>query len=107
MERRLKLHNILCGILGCPEQGDDCRAYFQPPASIEMTYDCIRYSRSKIDARFADNLPYSHHDRYQLTVIYRNPDSDLPDKIAKLPMCSHDRNYTADNLNHDVFTLYF
>lgn len=72
-----------------------------------MHYDCIRYERSKIDADFADNRPYMLRDRYQLTLIYRNPDSDLPKKIALLPMCSHDRNYKADNLNHDVFTLYF
>lgn len=72
-----------------------------------MEYDCIRYERSRIDPRFADNQPYSLHDRYQVTVIYRNPDSDLPKQIAQLPMCTHDRYYTADNLNHDVFNLYF
>lgn len=107
MERRLQFHSILCGILECPERGDDCRAYFQPPASIEMEYDCIRYERNKIDPRFANNAPYSLRDRYQVTVIYRNPDSELPKKIAQLPLCSHDRHYTADNLNHDVFNIYF
>lgn len=107
MARRLQLHSILCGILGCPERGDECRAYFQPPASIEMEYDCIRYVRSKIGTRYANNRPYQLFDCYQVTVIYRDPDSDLPHKIAMLPMCSHDRHYTADNLNHDVFTIYF
>lgn len=46
-------------------------------------------------------------DRYQVTVIYRNPDSEIPSKIALLPMCSHERHYTKENLNHDVFNLYF
>lgn len=107
MDRRLQLHSILCKILGCPERGDECRAYFQPPASIQMEYDCIRYVRSKISTDYANNRPYNLHDCYQLTLIYRDPDSDLPHKIAMLPMCVHDRNYTADNLNHDVFTIYY
>ena len=107
MSRRLELHTILCGLLGCPEQGDECRAYFQPPASVQMKYDCIRYRRVRIDPVHADNLHYQLHDRYQLTVIYKNPDSNLPREVAALPMCSHVNTYTADNLNHDVFNLYF
>ena len=46
-------------------------------------------------------------DRYQVTVIYKNPDSDLPHRLAMLPMCTHDRHFTADNLNHDIFNLYY
>lgn len=111
MERRLELHAILCKILGCPECDDpelgNCRAYFQPSPNTEMEYDCIVYERSKIDADYADNLPYLLHDRYQLTLIYEDPDSDLLHEIARLPMCSHERHFTADNLNHDVFNLYF
>lgn len=107
MDRRLELHSVLAGILGCPERGEECRAYFQPPASKEMKYDCIVYERSRMEPNFADNLPYLLHDRYQVTVIYRNPDSDLPRKVADLPLCAHDRHFTADNLNHDVFNLYF
>ena len=72
-----------------------------------MSYDCIRYEALKIKPTFANNVPYQLHDCYQLTAIYKNPDSDLPKKIAALPMCSHERHYTADNLNHDVFNLYY
>lgn len=107
MERRILLHGILCKILDCPDRGGECRVYFQPPSNVEMEYDCIVYERSKIDADHADNRPYRLTDRYQLTYIYRNPDSDLVHKIASLPMCSHERHFTADNLNHDVFNLYF
>ena len=46
-------------------------------------------------------------DRYQVTAIYKNPDSDLPHRLAMLPMCTHDRHFTADNLNHDIFNLYY
>ena len=107
MDRRLKLHSILCEILGCPETGDSCRAYFQAPANTSMVYDCIRYSRAKIDPTFADNLSYQLQDRYQLIVIHRKPDSDLPRKVAGLPLCRHERQYESDNLYHDVFNLYY
>lgn len=98
---RIELQAILETILGSDH------VYFQPPANLEMEYDCIRYSRIRLKPVFADNRPYLLHDCYQVTIIYRNPDSDLPRKIAALPMCSHDRHYTAENLHHDVFTLYY
>lgn len=107
MSRRLELHTVLCGLLGCPERGEECRAYFQPPSNVKMRYDCIRYERSRMDPTHADNIPYQLHDRYQLTVMYKNPDSKLPRQVAKLPMCSHERHYTAENLHHDIFNLYF
>ena len=55
----------------------------------------------------ADNAPYRLLDRYQVTAIYKNPDSDLPHRLAMLPMCAHDRHFTAENLNHDIFNLYY
>lgn len=64
-------------------------------------------SAAVLNLLLADNQPYALHDRYQVTVIYRNPDSEIPSKIALLPMCSHERHYTKENLNHDVFNLYF
>ena len=81
--------------------------YYDPPESVKMQYDAIRYSRKKIDNRFANNNVYKQDNAYEVIVIYRDPDSDIPIKISKLPMCSHDRHYVADNLHHDVFTLYY
>lgn len=100
-QRRLELQTLLEELLGSEN------VYFQPPASKQMEYDCIRYSRSEIRPNFANNSPYNLYDFYQVIAIYKNPDSDLPHKIAMLPRCSHERHYTADNLNHDVFTLYY
>ena len=39
--------------------------------------------------------------------VDKNPDSKFVEDISKLPMCRFDRHYTADNLNHDIFVLYF
>lgn len=81
--------------------------YFQPPPTVQMQYPCIVYQRDRADTEFAGNSPYRYTKRYQVTVIDRNPDSDIPDKVAALPMCIFSRFFVVDNLNHDVFTLYF
>lgn len=72
-----------------------------------MRYPAIVYQRDDADTNFAGNKPYLNVKRYQVTVMDRNPDSLIPDKIAGLPLCSFNRFFVADGLNHDVFTLYF
>lgn len=101
MASRLNLQTELENLLGSRN------VYFQPPANVQMKYDAIRYSRKNIQNRFANNSVYNQRDCYEIIVIYKNPDSDLPRKISRLPLCSFDRHYTADNLNHDVFTIYY
>lgn len=81
--------------------------YFQPPNNITMEYPCIVYKRDGEDAIFAGNRPYNRTHRYQVTIIDRDPDSPIPDKVADLPMSTFNRFYTADNLNHDVYTIFF
>lgn len=101
MAPRLALQALLEAIVGTDN------VYFQPPSNVQIKYPCIVYKRDTAETVFADNNPYRYTKRYQVTVIDRNPDSDIPDKVAALPMCTMARFYTADNLNHDVFTLYF
>jgi hypothetical protein len=81
--------------------------YFQVPEGFKMIYPCIVYERSQIKTDHADNLPYNQVKGYSLTVIDRTPDSPISEEVSKLPLCSFDRSFTADNLNHDVFTLFF
>jgi len=81
--------------------------YFQPPPTVNMVYPCLVYRRDFANTKFADNKPYLHRKRYQITVIDQNPDSDIPERIAALPMCVFDRFFTADGLNHDVYQLFF
>lgn len=81
--------------------------YFQPPPSIKLKYPCIVYHKSMENAIFADDRPYNRRNRYKVTVIDRDPDSLIPDKVGELPMCTFDRHYTSDKLNHDVYNLYF
>lgn len=100
MASRLELHETLCEILGSRN------VYFQPPASVKMQYEAIRYALKSIDNVHADNVVYKQDDSYELTVISKNADSETPKKISRLPKCRFDRFYVADNLNHWVFTIY-
>lgn len=101
MAQRLALQTLLEETLGSRN------VYFQPPSNISMRYPCIVYSRDDVDVIFADNDPYRLLTRYQVSVIDRDPDSEIPHRVASLPKCRFNRFYTSDNLNHDVFTLYF
>jgi hypothetical protein len=81
--------------------------YFDPPSSIAMRYDAIRFTRKKIDKLHANNGVYKLLTPYELTVISRSPESYIINLLLQLPYCSHDRHYVSDNLHHDVFTLYY
>lgn len=101
MASRPDLQTLLENILG------SSNVYFQPPEGFRLKYDCIVYSRKDIENVHANNDVYKQDNAYEVIVIYRDPDSELPFEIAKLPLCRFDRHYTSDNLNHDVFTLYW
>lgn len=99
MGRRLDLQTLLEGLTS--------NVYFQPPATVTMSYPCIVYKRDYAISKFAGNKPYHHTKRYMVTVIDQDPDSVILDKVADLPQCLFLRHYTADNLNHDIYKLYF
>ena len=81
--------------------------YYQRPPSTGMQYPCILYTRDFATTEFADNSPYRFTDRYQVTYISINPDDTVKREIEALPMCIFDRWYPADQLNHDVYKLFF
>lgn len=81
--------------------------YYQPPESKKMQYDAIRYSKKKMNIKYANNALYTKMNCYEITVIARIPDNPVIDKLLELPYCVFDRHYESDNLNHDVFTLYY
>ena len=87
--------------------GEDGKAYFQPPENVLLKYPCIIYHVSNGDSIYADNIPYRSTTRYQVTIIDRDPDSEIRDRVAKLRMCTWDRSFRQKDLNHDIFNLYF
>ena len=102
MGTRIDLHNELVDILG------SSNVYFQPPETVKMTYPAIVYSLDNIQTRFANNNTYKQKRRYSITYITKDPDSDFIDNfLTKLSSVSFDRVYTADNLYHYVYTIYY
>lgn len=102
MASRLELHEELCTILG------NRNVYFQPPESVKMKYPCIRYSLSNVNHQHANNSIYKNTKQYEIIVIDDDPDSRIWEEIlAHFRMCSFDRSYTSDNLNHNALKLYY
>ena len=100
MDRRLELQKILERIIG------EGRVYFQPPVNVELSYPCIVYSLGAAPSDYADNRAYRRTRMYDITVIDPDPDTVYMEPILDLPMTSFDRFYTADDLNHFVFSTY-
>jgi hypothetical protein len=99
MAARLQLHQLL--------ETFTPNVYFQPPTNVVLKYPCIIYQRDFADTKFADDIVYDHKLRYAITVIDQNPDSEIPRKVATMPMSLFNRFFTVDNLNHDVYNVYF
>lgn len=102
MANRIELQAILEEILGSRN------VYFQPPETVKMKYDAIRYELTSKDIKRANNRLYLFTNCYDGVVITKDPDTTIPDAIlSHFEMCSFGRPYIADNLNHYPFTLYF
>lgn len=99
-QSRLKLQTLLENLLGSRN------VYFQPPESMKLKYPCIVYNINNGNTLYASNLPYKFDIGYQLTLISDDPDEELREQIAMLPMCSYIRSFKSDDLNHDVFRIY-
>lgn len=101
MKNRVEyIQKLLEGVIG------NKNVYFQPPSNVYMRYPAIVYSVNMIKNRHADDKVYKRNDVYKITVIDKNPDSEIVERMLDIPYCSFDRMFTSDNLNHFVFTLY-
>lgn len=101
MHNRLDLHELLCEVLGSRN------VYYSPPESVKIKYPAIVYSRSDIDNKFANDSVYKQSHVYSITVIDDDPDSEIAERMSSIPKCKFDRHFVSDNLNHDLFTLYY
>lgn len=99
MGTRQQLHDLLLTITD--------NVYFQPPSSGKIVYPCIIYNFSDENVLHADDKPYKADDRYQVTLITKDPDNTQRKDIRDLPKCRFDRFFTKDNLNHYTYDLYF
>ncbi len=100
MGNRLALHQELVRFAA--------NVYYQPPATVRMKYPCIVYDLASIDSTYADNRTYQNTQKYSVTYISEGPADDLVLQFLEaFRYIRFDRHYTADNLHHYVFNLYY
>lgn len=80
--------------------------YFQPPTGKIIDYPCIVYKLEKMDVLHADNAMYTHHDKYEIKYITRDPDDIAKYEFLRIPYCVSENMYIADNLYHYPFTVF-
>lgn len=102
MSKRLELHAKLEQLVG------NHNVYFQPPASVLLSYPCVIYNIGSGDAKHADNMVYKYTNSYDLIFIFKKPNIDIIEQVLQvLPMCRMTRSYVVDNLNHYAFSVYY
>lgn len=96
--------------------GEGVSVYFQPPSNVSgagqkviknIKYPAIIYSFDGYDTESANNTKYRVQKEYSVTLITKDPDSELPDKLVMVPTSRFDRSYESDGLYHSVFTIIF
>lgn len=98
---RLELHHKLVELLG------SSNVYYQPPETVKLRYPCVLYSIGRKPLNRANNKTYTTYTQYEVTLIYKDPDSDLPDKLLNnLEGVAFDRIWKVDNLYHMSFTTW-
>ena len=111
MRTRLDFDRYLRDIVG-----EGVSVYFQPPSNVSgagqnvvknIKHPAILYSLVEYNTMSANNKKYSVQKEYGVTLITKDPDSDLPDKLVMVPTSRFDRNYESDGLYHSVFTIIF
>lgn len=80
--------------------------YYNPPASIQLVYPCIIVQLDDVLHGHANGKVYKRDNRYSLTIIDTNPDSELRAAVDDLPMTSMNRSYVADGLWHFAYTMF-
>lgn len=79
--------------------------YFQPPESVKMRYPAIEYHPDDEVRQHADNRSYLVTDRYMVTIMDYDPDSELRMAFRQLPGVEFVRFDASDELNHFYYTI--
>ena len=82
--------------------------YFAPPESVKLKYPCFVYKYQRFSVRKANDTAYTVTRHYEVSYISNDPDSGMIDTmLSAYPMCSHSTSFMTDNLNHEVFDVYY
>lgn len=84
--------------------------YFQPPPGFMLKYPCIVYNRSPLFTIKADDTNYLNRGHFSVTYIDSNVERSIAMMSTILDSFDHisvERSFVSDNLNHDVYNLYY
>lgn len=103
MKNMTKVGDILSNVIGDPE-----RVHFQPSESVKLKFPCLIFKFDGYKDFFANDGRHMLREKYSVTHVYQNPEADLQEEIlSSFLFASFDRPYIADNLYHDVYTIYY
>lgn len=103
MKHKNDVGDILSNVIG-----DEDLVHFQPSESIKLTFPCILFKFEGFKDFFANDGRHMLREKYSVTHVYQNPEADLKEEIlSAFLFASFDRQYIADNLYHDVYTIYY
>lgn len=81
--------------------------HFQPPESVKLEYPCVLYEFDNYRDFNANDRKHITREKYIVTHIYKDPTQNLRETIMSLFIYVYfDRVFVADNLYHDVYTVY-
>ena len=116
-QNRLEFQNILEEIFKIFREADGQQhVYYQPDTNTKLHYPCAIYVRDGEKSYNANNGRYIINWSYRVTIIDPDPISScinaehtrtIIDAISALPKSSYIRHFVNDNLNHDVFKIYY
>lgn len=80
--------------------------YFNANEKSKLSYPCILYYRVAPKVKKANNIRYKVENQYRVTVIDRDPDSVIPDRIVETFEYAYiTTNYTSEGLNHTIIEI--
>lgn len=101
MDRRVALHNLL-------KSSNPACCWFQPPDNTELVYPAIVYKRKHGNINHADNRAYLYKPCYEIKVFDANPDSPFIQwMVENVPGVRYVNHFTSNNLNVEVFEVYW
>lgn len=96
---RQRFQTVLEKVLG------NRNVYYQPPSTINMKYPCIVYNLDNTQEYYADDIKYMQYIQFSVTLITKDPEPEVFQKLNNLPYSRFSRFYTNDGLNHFAFNI--
>lgn len=98
-ESRMRVHNIL------NEVADN--VYFQRPSNTQLKLPYIVYNLSSAVSTMADNELYKRSLMFNITVVTKDPDDELPSKVHKaLKNAEWTNTIVVDRTYNHYFQMY-